>query len=417
MLINSTELIQIDVSNLKIGMYVSKLDRPWLETKFLFQGFLLETEADIKAVQEQCQFVFIDSTRTINIPQYMARSPSYRPGHLPKAEPSEKRSSFTNEIKNAENVHKQSSSLVKTFMHEVQFGRPIDVVAAKEAVASCVDSVLNSPDALLLMTQLKDRDEYTAQHSVNVCVYAIALGRHLNFSNEELNNIGLCGMMHDMGKMLIPNEILNKSGRHTPEEQAIMQSHTTKGRDILLRSSGMYAGAIDVAHMHHERLDGTGYPRRLKAQQITPYAKMVAIVDTYDAASSDRVYTKGRSHLDVIRILSDSTGTHLDSELTMKFIQCMGIYPAGSIVELVSGEVALVLEVNPKAKLKPKVLVLQDQLNKPCSEYLVNLAMVGKNDKNYYTIKKILRPDECGIDLFKYYQSGLFDRTLAGVRL
>lgn len=413
LVINSAELVQIDVKNLQVGMFVSQLDRPWLETDFLFQGFELKSQADIEAVQKQCDFVFIDRTKQTRILKYVSRSTAYSPDYLQKAQPPEKHSTFAREIKNAEYVHRENSRLVKNFMQEVQLGRPIDVVAAKEAVANCVDSVLNAPEALMLMTQLKKRDEYTAQHSVNVCIYAIALGRQLGFSVAELNNIGLCGMMHDMGKMLVPLEILNKPGRLMPDELAIMQSHAVRGRDVLLKSSGMYPGAIDVAYMHHERLDGAGYPRKLQAEQITPYAKIVAIVDMYDAVSSDRVYHDGRSHLDTIKILTDASGAHLDSGLTVKFIECLGIYPAGSIVELGSGEVALVLEVNPKAKLKPKILILQDRLNHPCSEFVLDLAMTDANspDRNR-TIKKILRPEECGINLLDYYQSGLFQRSM-----
>lgn len=415
LVIDTVELIQIDVKDLKIGMYVSKLDRPWLETNFLFQGFELKTQADIEAVQKQCEFVFIDVSKQTQVPQYVARNSAYTGDYLEKVQPPEKRSSFNQEIKKAEHIYRRTSSLVKSFMEEIQLGRPINAVAAKKAVAYCVDSILNSPDALMLMTQLKKRDEYTAQHSMNVCIYSIALGRQINLPVEELNHVGLCGMMHDMGKMLVPSEILNKPGRLTSEELPVMQSHTVKGWNLLLKTSGIYGGAIDVAHTHHERLDGSGYPRKLNAEQITPYARIVAIADMYDAVSSDRVYQKGRPHLEAIKILTDATGTHLDSGFTMKFIECLGIYPAGSIVELASGEVALVLEVNPKAKLKPKILILQDRLNKPCVEHMVDLAMVSQNpDGRQHAIKKVLRPAECGVDLLEYYHGGLFDRALAG---
>lgn len=413
--IESVELTQIDVRELKVGMFVSKLDRPWLETNFLFQGFELQTEADIEEVQRQCQYVFIDVSKQTRVIQYVARSSAYTKDFLDKSKPHAKRSSFDQEIGKAEQVYGKTSTLVKSFMEDVVLGRPINALTAKEAVSHCVDSVLNAPDALMLMTQLKNRDEYTAQHSMNVCIYAIALGRQIGLPIEELNNIGLCGMLHDMGKMLVPLDILNKPGRHTPEEMVIMQSHASKGWQLLMSTVGIYSGAVDVAHQHHERLDGNGYPRQLNAEQITPYARMVAIVDLYDAVSSDRVYQKGRSHLEAIKILTEQANSgHLDSALTMKFIECLGIYPAGSLVELASGEVALVLEVNTKAKLKPKILMLMDADKNPCREFKVDLAMVSQNvDGHRYVIKKVLRPDECGIDLTKYYRSGLLDKALA----
>ena len=412
LLLDEVELVQVDVKDLKIGMFVSKLDRPWLETNFLFQGFELKDQADIEELQRQCDFVFIDVSKQTLFHQYVSRSTAYTPDYLEKVVPPAQRSNFKQEIKKAEVVYRKTSSLVKSFMEDVQFGRPINVLTAKKAVAYCVDSVLNAPDALMLMTQLKNRDEYTAQHSMNVCIFAIALGRQLNLSVEELNNVGLCGMMHDMGKMRVPLDVLNKSGRLTPEELAVMQSHTTLGWKILLATNGMYAGAVDVAYTHHERMDGKGYPRQLKAEQILPYARMVAIVDMYDAITSDRIYQKGRPHLEAIKLLTESsTGGHLDPPLTMKFIECLGIYPAGSIVELNSGEVGMVTEVNPKSKLKPKIMMLRDARKKPCNPFIVDLTMVGQNvDGQQYCVRKMMRPDECGIDLLKYYRGGLLQK-------
>lgn len=412
LLIDSVELVRVDVKDLKIGMFVSKLDRPWLETNFWFQGFEIKTQADIDAVQRQCEFVFIDVAKQTKVPQYVARSTGYTPDFLEKVQPPDKRSSFRREIGKAEVIYQKTSGLVKSFMEEVKFGRPINVLAAKKAVAYCVDSVLNAPDALMLMTQLKNRDEYTAQHSMNVCIFSIALGRQINLPVEELNHVGLCGMMHDMGKMQVPLEVLNKPGSLTPEELAVMQSHTSRGWKILMATSGMYGGAVDVAYTHHERLDGKGYPRQLKAEQITPYARMVAIADMYDAVSSDRVYKKGRSHLDAIKILTESSSSgHLDPGLAMKFIECLGIYPAGSLVELNSGEIAMVIEVNPRAKLKPKILMLRDANEQPCREFVVDLALAGANfDGQPLKISTVLRADDCGIDLLKYYQSGLLQQ-------
>lgn len=412
LLIDSLEEVRIEVKDLKIGMFVSKLDRPWLETNFRFQGFELKNQADIDAVQKQCDFVFVDTTKQTKVPQYVARSTGYTPDFLEKVQPPAKSSSFRREISKAEVIYQKTSGLVKSFMEEVKFGRPINALAAKKAVAYCVDSVLNAPDALMLMTQLKNRDEYTAQHSMNVCIFSIALGRQINLPVEELNHVGLCGMMHDMGKMQVPLEVLNKPGRLTPEELAVMQTHAAKGWKILLATHGMYPGAVDVAFTHHERLDGKGYPRQLKAEQITPYTRIVAIADMYDAVSSDRVYKKGRSHLDSIKVLTESSSDgHIDPGLTMKFIECLGIYPAGSLVELNSGEIAMVIEVNPKAKLKPKILMLRDSQKQPCQEFVVDLALAGSNFAGQpLKISTVLRPDECGIDLLKYYQSGLLQK-------
>jgi HD-GYP domain-containing protein (c-di-GMP phosphodiesterase class II) len=408
LLATSIDLMEINVKDLKVGMYVSKLDRPWLETSFVFQGFELKNEDDIEAVQIQCDSVFIDITKQAKIPSAYSKDTAYSKGYLEKLPPPENRSSFAQEIKNAEYVHRKTSSLIKSFMQQVQLGGTINTELAKQAVAECVESVINSPDALIWMTQLKNRDEYTAQHSMNVCIFAIALGRHIHLPVNELHNLGLCGMMHDMGKMRVPLEILNKPGQLTPEEMTIMKSHTTMGWKLLMSSPGMYGGAIDVAYSHHERLDGNGYPRKLTDNEISPFTRIIAIVDLYDAISSDRIYQIGRTHLETISVMTKVSGTHLDSALTMKFIECLGIYPAGSIVEMSTGEVGIVVEVNPKAKIRPKIILLLNENKKPIRERLIDLTKLDLDASgNNYTIRKIVRPETYNIDINKYYQRGL----------
>ncbi|MGZ8902706.1 MAG: HD-GYP domain-containing protein, partial [Methylobacter sp.] len=272
------KLTKINVEDLQVGMYVSKLDKPWLKSNFLFQGFELKNQTDINAVSEQCKFVYIDVNKQNKIQTVEARD-AYSKEWLDRKTPPDKLSTFEKEIEHAGYLYQETSNLVRSFMQDVCLSKTINVEIAKKAVAQCVDSVLHAPDALLWMTQLKNRDLYTSQHSMNVCVLAIALGRQINLSVEELNNVGLCGMMHDMGKMLVPLEVLNKPGKLEPEEQKIMNNHPELGWKLLQASSGMFAGAIEVAYSHHERLDGTGYPRKLTAEKIAPYVRIVTIVD------------------------------------------------------------------------------------------------------------------------------------------
>lgn len=408
----SVEPIQIDVHELKVGMYVCKLDKPWLESGFLFQGFELKNQTDVDAVKKECQFVFIDVEKQNISPKFEARSSAYLSGSLEKSPP-KSRSSFVQEIDCAAHVYGKTSDLVRSFMEDVHFGKAINVAIAKKVVAECVDSVLNAPDALIWMTQLKHRDMYTAQHSMNVCILSVALGRHLNLDETALNNLGLCGMMHDMGKMKVPLDILNKPGRLEPDELKIMQSHSLEGAKLLIHSKDMYAGAIDVARCHHERLDGAGYPHQLIDTQITFYTRIVTIVDMYDAISSDRVYQKGRGHLEAIKIMASMCGTQLDTKLTYKFIECLGIYPSGSIVELNSGEIAVVVEVNPRHKLKPKIMLLLDENKQKRPLQLVDLFLMGGMEVNNRTIKNIIRADQYNIDLEAYYNRGLIGNGLS----
>jgi len=406
--------VKVPTGDLKIGMYVCELDRPWLDSPFLFQGFMLTTQADIEAVRKVCEYVYVDAYKT-KCPETAETQRPIRSSQISwTAAPPEKRVSVEQEIDNARNTHKQISNLVKTFMDEIRFGRGVDIQLAKEAVSECVDSVYKNPDAMLLLTQLKNRDEYTSEHAMNVCIFSIVLGRYIGMPVHELRNLGLSGLMHDIGKMRVPLEILNKPGRLTDEEMAVMKAHTLHGRDILMSSRGIYAGAIDVAHGHHENLDGTGYPRGLTDIQISPFTRIVAVADTYDAITSDRVYQLGRTHMDAIGILNKEGGKRLDGELAMRFIECLGIYPAGSLVEMSNGEVALVIEVNPRQKLKPKVIMLLDPDKNPQSHRIVDLAKLDLDASGQaYRIKAILKNGSYNIDIKQYHERGLIQKAAA----
>jgi HD-GYP domain-containing protein (c-di-GMP phosphodiesterase class II) len=413
-LASSYHLTKVIVKDLRIGMYVSKLDRPWLETNFLFQGFELQATADIKAIQEQCKFVYVDATKQNKMKKVVSRNTAYSKGWLESRKPPEKKESFEKEIENAGFVHEHTSTLVRSFMEEVRLGRGINIELSKKAVADCVNSIIINPDALMFMTQLKNRDEYTAQHSMNVCIYSIALGRQINLPVSELNNLGLCGMLHDMGKMRIPLAVLNKPSELTDDELKVMKSHATLGWKLLLNTNGVYGGAIDVAYTHHEKLDGTGYPRGLKDEQISPYARIVAIADMYDAITSDRVYKKSKTHLEAINIMTNNIGDKLDSGLVFKFIECLGVYPPGNIVEMTNGEVAVVIEVNEERKLKPKITMLLDEDKKRVKPRLVDLAKIDLDScGRSYAVKRMVKYDEFDINMNELYEMDLVRKSLA----
>ncbi|MGZ8189617.1 MAG: HD-GYP domain-containing protein [Methylococcaceae bacterium] len=414
---SSLEKVFTPVNNLAVGMYVVELDRPWLESPFPFQGFELKSEATIQAVKEVCDYVYIDMTRMKKAESPFIKginSLANNQNILSYGAPPKKLSVFEKEIINTEKVYESTGALVANFMDKIATGGGIDTKLAKQAVAECVNSVLHSPDAALWLTQLKHKDEYTAQHSLNVCVLSIVLGRHINLSEANLNIVGLCGMMHDMGKMLVPLEILNKPGKLETEEMQIMQSHTTLGYELLKSSEDMHQSAIDVAHSHHERLDGKGYPRQIPSKSLTEFARIVAIADMYDAITSDRVYQKGRTHLEATNIISNVAGQHLDQTLVIKFIESIGVYPPGCLVQMTNGAIAIVVEVNEKLKLRPKIIIILDEEKNPVPEQVIDLsAMVADKNGDIYTIKGIVRAEDWNIDSSKYYQEGILQKGFA----
>jgi HD-GYP domain-containing protein (c-di-GMP phosphodiesterase class II) len=396
-------------------MYIVELDRPWLDTPFLFQGFELQTEEEIQAVRDICDYVYIDTTKRKKASNAVAEQTRINiHSVLDYGSPPAKLSTFEKEILHTEKVYQNVRVLVADFMEKIAMGGGIDSKLAKEAVAECVNSVLHSPDAMLWLTQLKNKDEYTAQHSMNVCVLAIVLGRHINLSEKNLNIVGLCGMMHDMGKMLIPLEILNKPGELELEEMEIMQTHTTLGSELLKSSDNMHPSAIEVAFNHHEWLDGKGYCRQISLSAISPFTRMVAIVDMYDAMTSDRVYQKGSTHLEATNAMINAAGSHLDPALAVKFIESIGVYPPGYLVELTNGIVAIVIEVNEKTKLRPKIITILDEEKNPAPEQVIDLSkMIRDKLGNIYTIKGVIRAEACNIDPGKYYQKIILQNGFA----
>jgi HD-GYP domain-containing protein (c-di-GMP phosphodiesterase class II) len=415
-LYSSLTKVYTPVSQLTIGMYVIELDRPWLETPFQFQGFEIKSKAEIQAIRNVCEYVYIDLTKKKKgAPSASISSPSSIHSYLAYGPPPQKLSQFEHEINRAAEVYEETEIVISDFMEKIAKGGGIDTKLAKQAVAACVNSVLHSPDAMLWMTQLKNKDKYTAQHSMNVCVLSIVLGRHLNLSEMALNNVGLCGMMHDMGKMLVPLEILNKPGVLEPHEMQIMQSHTNLGYELLKSSQDMYPGAVEVAWTHHERLDGKGYPRQITNNTISHFSKIVTVVDMYDAITSDRVYQKGRTHLEATNILSSMSGSHLDPLLVIKFIESLGVYPPGCVVEMTNGSIAIVVEVNEKIKLRPKIIILLDEdKNVVPEEVVLDLSkMITDRSGDFYTIKGIVKPEDWNIDSSKYYQEGVLQKGFA----
>jgi len=254
----------------------------------------------------------------------------------------------------------EAQQTAKSIMSGLRVGRTLDLNAARVVVNNCVESVLRNESALLLLTKIKHQDEYTAEHCINVAILAASFGKHLGLLEGEIRNLALCGLLHDVGKTRIPLEILNKPASLTPEEFGIMKHHTTHGRTILAGTKNYLNTAVDVAFSHHERMDGSGYPLGLTAQQIPYFAKIIGLVDAYDAITSDRAYGRGRASMQALDIINKHRGTQFDEELADAFIQMIGIYPPGSIVEMVSGEVGIVVESYPEHKLRPSVLLVRE---------------------------------------------------------
>jgi len=416
---------KVDVNDLKLGMYVYKLDRPWRETPFLFQRFEITSDEQLATIREHCNYVYIDSdhAKLADAQTRASRSP-----RRPRAEADQDarpkpelrvvmekataprprqvyadRTSLEQEVEVIRETHDQAMSLIYTIMEDVHLGKSIDTATAKRVVANMAKSVLRNPDALICFTHLKKKDDYTALHCLRVSVLALVFGRHLGFDEEGLNHLGMGALLHDIGKMQVPQEVLNKPGKLTEHEFRIMKGHVPFGVGILGRTKGIPSRAVEVTRLHHERYGGTGYISNLKGDQISEFGLIGAIVDVYDAITSDRVYQRGISPLDALKKMYEWRNRDFHPMLVEQFIQCIGIFPIGSVVMLNTKEIGVVRTMNRTQRLKPQVvLVLKADRSRYGALRAVDLAQEQTPTGQPYEIAKVLPPGQFGIQPVDY---------------
>jgi len=268
------------------------------------------------------------------------------------------------EIRTARPLIRDTHKLVRQQMKDVRNGRSLDTAAARECVADITESILRNPDALLCLSGLKKRDEYTYLHSLSVCILSITLGRDLGLSRSALLELGFGAFLHDIGKMRIPDDVLNKPGRLNTDEMRVMRKHPRYGIDIVDGSERIPASSRDVIFSHHERLDGSGYTQGVKGSRIHPLTHIVSVCDTYDAIISHRPYKDARAPLDATAVLYRARGRFFEPHLVHQFIRCIGVYPVGSLVALSTNEIGVVIGSNEE-RMRPKVLVVMDSNGQP----------------------------------------------------
>ncbi len=399
------EPIKLHVGDLRKGMFVCGLDRPWEETPFLRTGFEIETDADLEAVKLYCEHVSIDLGQTYVERVNMEHSPVHYEPH-PSGD-GKQRSSFLKEIATAEATKEETSSLINSMADSLRFGHSLDIQLSQYAVSECVASILRNPDAMRLMAQMRQKNPQFAGHAFQVCVYSIDLGRRNGLRAKQLEELGTCGLLHDVGNLKIPDAIINKAGALDEEELDLVKEHTRFGRDILRSAQGIYPAAADVAYSHHECLDGSGYPRGLTDPHISLYARIVGLADRYAAITQHSVYKFAQSHLDAINMLNRLADCgKIDKRLCASFVASLGIYPPGTLVGLSSNEVAIVLKPNARQRLRPQLLIVRDAEGNPV-ERCVDLAVTLHHGKGRdYKIKRVYLPGYLGIDL-SHYQNAL----------
>lgn len=403
--------MKIAAGAVKHGMFVCRLDRPWLETPFMLQGFYVMNEDDIRALMEYCKHVYIET----DVPELKLNpkdslngksqwrqtvSDLPRPREIYKTETPVER-----EITVVKEMREEIASAVEEIMQAVREEKKLNVKRTKDVVANMTESILRNPNAFLWMRMLKDKDSYTYAHCMDSSALAIAFGRYIGLSREELEDLGIGALLSDVGKMQVPVELLNKPGKLTEKEFELVKKHVNHSVDIMSKSRGLSKNAITIAASHHERFDGSGYPRGLQGHEIPVLGRMAAIVDCYDAITSDRPYRRPLSAHEAIRRLYDWRGSVFQSELIEQFIQTLGTYPVGSIVELNTGQVGIVVSQNRLRRLRPKIMLVLDENKKryKFAPMLDLLNQIKDEDDESLEIIKVLEPGTHGIEPREFY--------------
>lgn len=404
---------KVATQHLKLGMYISKLDRPWLETPFLFQGFKLEQNKDIDELRALCRYVYIDTDQGEDSEHVYSSDPCVNERQfvaplkdLPvQTTFYENISSLEDEMEVARNSHTRAYEIIGSVMDDVRAGKQLSTMGAREAVTQMVDSIVRNPDAFAWLTKLKRKDSYTYSHSIDSCTLMIAFGRHIGLPKPTLHDIAMGALFADVGKMRISNEILSKPVRLGPEEFEEIKKHVQHSVDIMRESKGIAEDSYVVVANHHERFNGSGYPQGLIGTATPIYGRMAAIVDCYDAITSTRPYGAAMSPHEAIRKLYEWRGVEFQEELIEHFIQCLGVYPTGTLVELSTGEVGIVISQNRVRRLRPKVMMILDKEKSPTPMYsTVDLATAAPDcDGNAIEIERSVDPDTYNIDPKEFF--------------
>lgn len=522
-LITASRRYTIPIGELQLGMFVAELDRPWLDTPFLLQGFLVDSQAEIDTLRKYCKYTYVDlalsnpdvadairraevrqpapagpgksgapaqqsDAPTQPLPQRKdprAKSPSSGSGRVYKTRADVKISTDTRnkfrqlvragsgsgsaeaggsgplaralgwfkqrlggggrpvprpaerdrstrdairawmppdiqltqyaevraieqELPKARGSFSRSEDVLKTVAADVKVGRIPQVAEVAAAVDDMVSSMIDNPDALLWVGRMRDEDINTYNHGVKVALYLIALGRQIGFPKKELSYLGLIGMLADVGKMKLPRALLDKPGMLAPSEHEMMKAHVRLGLEALRASGALPAEVEQGIAQHHERLDGSGYPKGLKGNAISIYGRMAAIADSFAALITPRAYANPLAPQDALMNLYEWAGSSFHEPLVEQFVQAVGVFPVGSLVELSSGEIAVVVVHNRVRRLEPRVLLLTGPDKSPLGEPVErDLLAQGKSEQGRVRIVRGLPAGAYGLKLRDYYMTGI----------
>jgi len=382
-------IVEKTLSELVVGHYVTEIAKQNSSFSLSAPGHI-KSEAVINHLKsKKVLSVFIDDSKTL----------------LAKPKPPKDKATIIAEVKEAKEIFEQSKAIQKEVFSSALNGTTLDLGPVVEVTNKSVDAIFNNPDSLACMINIREKDEYLLEHSVAVSVYITIFARHLKISKKIVQHLSIGAFLHDVGKIMIPDEILNKPGKLTDEEFTVMKTHANHSIDIIKKTPGISKLSLQIAAQHHEKINGFGYPNQLKSDEITRYGRMIAICDIFDALTATRVYKKGFTHAKAFSILLElAKQNHLDSGLVSEFIKCVGTFPVGSLVQLNSKKLAIVEQRNDGDITNPKVRSFYSvKLN-----HFLNTQDIDLTDTEDFIVKGV-RAEDFDLDMNKIVEMLLME--------
>jgi len=394
----------IPIEQLKSGMYVLSVTKGKDSTNIKSEGYILSSDKVNSLKKAGIKYVTIAPNKEKKITNQQPKIKST----LRKTSNSDKPKtvSLEAEIGKANKLYQEAKGLQQKIITEITTGKIINCEQIKESTDAIVDSIFRNQDALACMTRLRIKDEYLVEHSLNVSILMTIFAKHLNIEKSIIEQLALGAFFHDIGKIKVRSEILNKPEKFTAEEYEEMKEHVMHGVSILEQTPDISPIVMNIIKEHHERIDGTGYPYALTEQKISKYGRMIAIVDSYDAMTAERVYKAGMHPIKAFKILMNESSTAYDTELVEALIQCLGIYPIGTLVKLNSGKLGLISQLNKQKPLHPYVRVFYNtRLNQAIAIEEIDLSKPKFNDQ----IDCCIKPEEFKLNLLGFFKAAFLN--------
>ncbi|ODB34149.1 phosphodiesterase [Pseudoalteromonas sp. BMB] len=398
--------ININISDLEPGMFVVGVTKQTGSVAIKTKGWVRTKTSITKLQKSGVLEVTVDPSKRLSEHDPHDEPPhdeNIEEPHKPEHDPWQTKCNVDAEMQHAVTLYDEAKAIQSKAFADIKAGKAIEIEAFKATASGFIDSVFRNQDALSCIARIREKDAYLLEHSINVSILMAIFCKHLGYSRELTEEMTTGALLHDIGKIEIPDDILHKPGKLSLDEYGIMKSHAKYSFDILL-NAGLGRVACEIAGYHHERLDGTGYPYGKTADELPQHVRMAAIVDVYDALTAERIYKEGMTPIKAFKLMREGCPHHFDEQLLSRFIACIGVYPVGTLVKLTSGKVGVIAQSNPKTPLKPVVKVFYHAKHMHYIEVQdIDLSAKKANDE----LESAIKPEEFKLDLIRFFKHSM----------